>query len=131
EGPLLERAGEPLEIALVEVCEEGNSPQELYRCLSHCAGFSADSRLCGFFAACELLDTPFGGMEPVFTEPVELLAPLPELQRLVERRLAALEPVDDLLELLLGRLDGLFFGHRVSSTRAPKPPSASSTSTLS
>src|SRR5207237_1102014 len=79
-------------------------------------------RLCGFCAARELLDLAFGAVELLLAEAVELLAPLPEFQGLVERRLAGFESPDDLLELLLG----LFEGHRVSSTRAPKPPSTSS-----
>src|SRR6186997_1140923 len=83
--------------------------------------------LCGLRAARELFDLALGGVEALPAEAVELLAALPELQRLVERRLARLEPVDDLLQLLLGLLEG----HLVSSTRAPKPPSASSTSTRS
>src|SRR2546430_8889606 len=84
-------------------------------------------RFCGFGAACELLDLAFGAVELLFAQTVKLLAALPELQGFVERRLAGFESPDDLLELLLG----LFEGHRISSTRAPKPPSASSTSTAS
>src|SRR5262249_59540136 len=57
-----------------------------------------------------------------------------QLERLVERRLPALEPLHDLLELCLRllerRLRPLRLGHgRTSSTRAPKPPSATVTST--
>src|SRR5262249_59468903 len=73
-----------------------------------------------------------GGVELRLAEGVELLAPFPQLQRLVKRRLPALEPLDDLFELRLRLVEGLLlgFGHGVpSSTRAPKPPSASATST--
>ena len=76
----------------------------------------------------ELLDLPLGGLEPRQAEAEQLLAPLPERNRLVQARLAALQPLDDLLQLLLGRLEGQLT-HEHSSTRAPKPPSASSTST--
>ena len=41
-----------------------------------------------------------------------MLAALPERERLVERRLPVLEPLDDLLELLLGLLEGRL-AHRV------------------
>ena len=58
-----------------------------------------------------------------------MLAPLPECERFVERRLAVLEALDDLLELLLGVLEVRSLCHRVSSTWAPKPPSANWTST--
>jgi hypothetical protein len=81
----------------------------------------------------ELFDATFGSVELGLAEGVELLAALPQLQRLVERRLPALESLDDLLELclrLLERLRLLRLGQGVtSSTRAPKPPSASVTST--
>src|SRR5688500_20399580 len=72
----------------------------------------------------ELLDPALRRVEPLPAELVELLAALPECERLVERRLPELEPLDDLLELLLGVLEGRLV-HRVSSTVAPKPPSAS------
>jgi hypothetical protein len=81
-------------------------------------------------AAGELFDLSFGRIQVLAAETVELLAPLPQLESLVEGRVAALEPVDDLLQLALGLLEGLP-AQRVSSTRAPKPPSASSTSTRS
>src|SRR5215211_5484843 len=85
------------------------------------------SRLCGPSATRELFDLAFGGVETFLAEAVQLLATLPELQRLVQRRLAAFQPLDDPLELALGLLES----QRVFSTRAPKPPSASSTSTRS
>src|SRR5207237_4466602 len=74
----------------------------------------------------QLLDPPVGGVELAEAEAVELLAALPERDRLVQSRLAALEPLDDALELPLGGLErqpGLV-GH---STRAPNSPSATST----
>ena len=56
--------------------------------------------------------------------------PAPRERGLVERRLALLQPLDDLLELRLRLLEGLLgCAHSTSSTRAPKPPSASVTST--
>src|SRR5204863_1582866 len=68
----------------------------------------------------QLLDLALGGVELLGAEAVELLAALPERERLVEAGVAALEPLDDLDELLLG----LLVGH---STRAPNTPSATST----
>jgi hypothetical protein len=44
-------------------------------------------------------------VESLAAELVELLPPLPEGERLVERRLAVLESLDDLLELLLRLLE--------------------------
>src|SRR5205085_5039962 len=76
--------------------------------------------------ACQLLDPPVRRVELAEAEAVELLAALPERDRLVQARLAALEPLDDALELPLGGLErqpGLV-GH---STRAPNSPSATST----
>ena len=49
----------------------------------------------------ELFDLALRGVELADAETVELLAAFPELQRLVEGRLAALEPLDDLGQLLL------------------------------
>src|SRR5439155_23557177 len=88
------------------------------------------ARLLG--SACELLDAALGGVELRLTEGVELLAPFPQLKRLIERRLAPFEPLHDLLELGLRlferRLRGL--GHCLTfSTRAAKPPLATVTST--
>src|SRR5205823_7971914 len=80
----------------------------------------------------KLLDPTVGGIELRLAEGVELLTPFPQLQRLIERRLPALQSLDDLLELRLCLLEGLLrrLGHGVtSSTRAPKQPSASVTST--
>jgi hypothetical protein len=72
-----------------------------------------------------------GSVEPLAAEAVEGLAALPQRDRLLEPRLSALEPVDDLLQLAFRRLEGelLLAQGRTSSTRAPNPPSASSTST--
>src|SRR3954452_16600846 len=64
------------------------------------------------------------GVELTDTLLVQLLVPFPELDRLVEAGIAALEPLDDLLQLALGFLER-------HSTRAPKCPSATSTSTCS
>ena len=93
-------------------------------------GNPTDLRLDGFDAAGELVDSALGGVEPCRAEPVELLASLPERDRLVEARLAALQALDDPFELALSVLEGRLGGQRVSSTRAPKPPVPSSTSTL-
>src|SRR5438046_3691282 len=71
----------------------------------------------------QLLDLALGGVEPFDTEAVELFAPLPERDCLVEWGLAALQPLDDSLEFLLGFLE------RHGSTVAPKSPSESSTRT--
>src|SRR4051794_34334275 len=78
----------------------------------------------------ELFDLALGVFEALAAEPVELFAALPQLQRLVQPGVAALEPVHDRFQLALGVLEA-WLAHRVSSTRAPKPPSASSTSTRS
>ncbi len=85
-----------------------------------------------FRAAAELLDLPLGRVELGDAEAVELLAALPEADRLLEVGPTALELGDDALELRAGLLEGelrALTGHsRVSSTRAASPPSASSTS---
>jgi hypothetical protein len=76
----------------------------------------------------ELFDAPLSGVELGGADGVELLPALPERDRLVEARLAALEPLDDRLQLALGLLErGL--AQCVSSTVAPKPLPPSSTST--
>ena len=54
----------------------------------------------------ELLDLALRRVELRAAERVQLLAALPERDRLVERNLAALEPLDDLLELRLRLLEG-------------------------
>src|SRR5262249_56986736 len=81
-----------------------------------------------FRARGKLLDLSFGRIEALAAEAVQLLSALPELQGFVQRRLAALEPANDLLQLFLGRLEGGRVVQRVSSTFAPNPPSASSPS---
>jgi hypothetical protein len=81
-----------------------------------------------FDAAGKLLDPALGRVELGRADRVELLAALPERDRLVEARLAALEPLDDRLQLALGVLEAEL-AQRVSSTVAPKPPVPSSTST--
>src|SRR5829696_8189018 len=81
--------------------------------------------LCRFLSARQLLDAAVRGVELLAAELVELLAALPEPDRLVERRLSGLEALDDFLQLFLRALER----HVTCSTRPPKPPSASSTST--
>ena len=62
---------------------------------------------------------PCGGLEPRDAGAVQLLAALPELDRLVERHVTALEPADDLVELALQLLERALVAHgRTSSTRA-------------
>src|SRR5262245_52751989 len=81
-------------------------------------------------AAGKLLDPPLRRVQPSHADAVQLLAAGPELQRLVEPGLAALEPLDDALELLQRLLEGRFLAHgRTSSTVAPNEPAPSSTST--
>src|SRR5205823_3290827 len=57
------------------------------------------------------LDLALRGVELDAAEAVELLAALPKRDRLVERGLAALEPLHDLLELALRRLEGRLSRH--------------------
>ena len=96
----------------------------------------------------QLLDLALRGVELLETETVELLAALPERDRVVQRDVAALEPLDDLRQLLLGFLElhgrtsapvparpvpPLFGGSveptpRTSPTVPEKPPSARRTS---
>ena len=84
--------------------------------------------LSSFDAASEFLDAALCGVELRGADGVQLLAALPERDRLVEARLSALEPLEDRFQLALGLLErGL--AQRVSSTVAPKPPLPSSTST--
>ena len=85
----------------------------------------------------KLLDSALGGLEPGCAEAVQLLAPLPEQDRLVDRDIPALELPDDLLELgaqlleaPLGRLADVAHG-RTSETVATNAPTASSISTRS
>ena len=99
---LLERVGDPLEVALLEAGEERNAGQHLGRGRAT----TRSTRLAGGRKRCspggalgELLDPSLGGFEPGEAEAEQLLAALPERNRLVELRLAALEPLDDLLEL--------------------------------
>src|SRR2546423_3978053 len=72
----------------------------------------------------ELLDLALSRVELPDALLVELLAALPQLDRLVEACIPALQPLDDLLQLALGLLER-------HSTRAPKRPSATSTSIVS
>src|SRR5205823_862128 len=76
-------------------------------------------------ALCQLLDLPLRRVEPLATEPIELLSALPEGDRVVERDVSRLEALDDLRQLLLCLLEG----HRQTSPTVPeKPPSARRTS---
>ena len=77
----------------------------------------------------QLLDPALGAVEPFAAERGR--ARSPRSQSAIassSASLPALEPLDDLLQLAL-RLLERELAHRVSSTRAPNPPSASSTST--
>ena len=57
------------------------------------------------YAARELFDLSFGCLEPLTAELVERLSAFPQCECLVERRVASLQPLDDVLELLLRRLE--------------------------
>src|SRR5690242_17071446 len=81
-------------------------------------------------AARQLLDPSLRGVELRHARLVELFPALPERDRLVEPRAAALQPLDDLLELALGVFEGRL-RHRISSTEAANAPAASCTSTRS
>src|ERR1700694_1638620 len=73
----------------------------------------------------QLLDLALGCVELLAAEPVELFAPLPERECVVERHVAALQPLDDPGQLLLC----LFEPHGFTSLTVPeKPPAASRTS---
>ena len=76
----------------------------------------------------ELFDAALRGIELGRADAVELFAALPEHDRLVQGRVAALEPLDDRLQLALRLVEGEL-AQRLSSTVAPKPPAPSSTST--
>jgi len=80
-----------------------------------------------FDPARKLLDAALGRVELGRADGVELLTAFPERDRLVEARFAALEALDDRLQLALGLLEAEL-AQRVSPTVAPKPPVASSTS---
>jgi hypothetical protein len=82
----------------------------------------------GLDPARELLDPALRRVELGRADAVELFAALPERDRLVEARVAALEPPDDRLQLALGVFEAEL-AQRVSSTFAPNPPAPSSTST--
>src|SRR5581483_8799699 len=72
----------------------------------------------------ELFDAAAHRLELRDAEPVELLAAFPELRQLVDVRVAALEALDDRVELALRLLEARL----AHSTVASKPPSARSTS---
>src|SRR5438093_6069529 len=120
ERAVLEAAGDRLELMAIQSGEERDALEELDR-RGHAADLTRFVVVCR--AASQFLDPALRAVEPLPAEAVELLAALPERERLVEVDVAALEPLDDLLELLL-RLLECRFGH---STRAPKLPSATST----
>src|SRR4029079_12599268 len=86
------------------------------------------------WSAGELFDAAFGRLEQARAAPVQLLAALPESDRLVHADLAALECANDLLELAAELLErrGLPYRRlahgRTSSTVAASPPAASSIS---
>src|SRR4029453_11506874 len=66
-------------------------------------------------------DLALGRVQLAEAKAVELLAPLPECDRFVEPGLAALEPLDDLLELALRRLErGLTRHGRRTFHRSPR-----------
>jgi hypothetical protein len=77
----------------------------------------------------ELLDSALSRLEASPAEPQQLLAALPELQRVVDGDVAALEATDDLVQLPLELFEAnRLVQLRTSSTTAPSPPDASSTS---
>src|SRR5436305_6707068 len=76
--------------------------------------------LLGVESARELFDFALRVLQLVGTPTVQLFAPLPELCQLLEANVAALEPLDDLLQLRLGLLER-------HSLTAPKLPPATST----
>src|SRR5262249_20122234 len=79
------------------------------------------------YAPRKLLDLPLRRVQTSYAQLVELLAALPQLDCLVEIRVAAFEPLDDSFELSLRVFEGLLR----HSARAPKRPSATSISTSS
>src|SRR6266540_338923 len=119
EGALVHGAGDRLELARIEAAEERDVLKELGRFRQGRVIVLRGLRL--FDPLRELLDLPLRRVEPLAAEVVQLLAALPERDRLVERRLPVLEALHDQLQLLLRVLER----QRVSSTRAPKPPSSS------
>src|SRR6476646_10617305 len=73
------------------------------------------------YAAGELLDLALGRVQLAEAKAVELFAPLPERDRFVEAGLAAFEPLDDLLELALRRLERRLTRHgRRTFRRSPR-----------
>ena len=75
---------------------------------------------CHLVRADELLDPALGRLEQRDAAPMERLSPLPELDRLVDRDVAALEPADDLLELAAELLEGGLCGCSPPLTAAPR-----------
>jgi len=59
----------------------------------------------------ELLDLAVRRVQLAEAKTVKLFASLPQRDRLVEPGLAAFEPLDDLLELALGRFERLLTRH--------------------
>ena len=94
------------------------------------SGLRGVTRLDLFDALRELLDPAVRGVELGRADAVELLAALPERDRLVEARVAAFEPLDDRLQLASGppRSVGSLTasprpGRRTSRCRARRRPS--------
>ena len=70
------------------------------RAILTCGGAAA------FRSLGQLLDLAFGGVELAAAEAVQFLSALPERDRLVQAGVAALEALDDDLQLALGGLEG-------------------------
>src|SRR5262249_37287444 len=120
EDALLEGVEQPLQIAIGQASEEPDLAQELNGDRHESVSLTAGIRARSLDTTPEPLDLPFGALELRRAEAVELLAPLPELQGLVETGFSPLEPFDDLRQLLLR----LLVRH---STLAGNEPSAVST----
>src|SRR5207302_249979 len=124
---LLEERGDLLRLLVFEAGEEVDLLQD-FGIERHRRQILTRLRLRVLDALCKLLDLALGRVELLTAESVEVLAPLPELDRVVERNVAALEPLDDLSELLLCFLK---VHSRTSDTVAEKLPSATRTSSSS
>src|SRR6476646_3685618 len=116
-----ERARQRVDVLVVQALEERDALEEFL-------GSGHGAILTGVSVALsrssELLDLPLHAFELRGTDPVQLLAALPELRQLVDADFTTFEPGDDLLELLLRLLER-------HSTRAPNVPSATRTETSS
>src|SRR5215204_889320 len=108
ELPALHRLRDLVELLVVQIGEERDVLEELGGALVGHAG-EILSRLRGthcFHPAGELLDLALRRVELVGAEAVELLASLPERDRLVQVGLPALELLDDPFQLALSLLEG-------------------------